>query len=268
MRYVYFTKLLQPLDVPAQIAFLKDCGLDGADMAVRPGYPVTPDNAAAELPKAAKAFKDAGLVIGLVSAPTTLNDANVTASETIFEACAKADVPAVKIGYFAYQGKFDATLAEARRRMAGFAKLAEKTGVKACYHTHSGAMLGNNAAGLRLLLADLDPHHVGAYLDTGHLAVNGGPIRYELDMARQWLALLAIKDMLWEKKKDAWDYHVVPAGEGIVRWADVAAGLKDVRFGGTISLHAEYEEKDVGKRKELAKAELAFLKKRFDARPD
>ena len=82
-------------------------------------------------------------------------------------------------------------------------------------------------------------------------------------MARQWLSLVAIKDMLWEKKKDAWDSHVVPAGEGIVRWTDVAAGLKDVRFSGTISLHAEYEEKDVGRRKELAKSELAFLKKHF-----
>jgi sugar phosphate isomerase/epimerase len=263
MRYVYFTKMLQSLDVPALVAFLKDCGLDGPDMAVRPGYPVTPDNAATELPRAAKAFKDAGLVIGLVSTPTTLNDADVTTTKTIFEACAKAEVPAVKIGYFPYQGKFDAALAEGRRRMAGFAKLAEKTGVKACYHTHSGAMLGNNAAGLRLLLADLDPHHVGAFLDTGHLAVNGGPIRYELDMARQWLSLVSIKDMLWEKKKETWDYHVVPAGEGIVRWPDVAAGLKDVRFNGTISLHAEYEEKDVGRRKELAKAELAFLKKHF-----
>jgi L-ribulose-5-phosphate 3-epimerase len=263
MRYIYFTKTLEKLDVPALIAFLKDCGLDGADMAVRPGYPITPDNAATELPKAAKAFKDAGLTIGIVSTPTTLNDADVAAAKTIFEACAKAEVPAVKIGYFSYQGKYAAALAEARRRMAGFAKLAEKTGVKACYHTHSGNMLGNNAAGLRLLLADLDPHHVGAFLDTGHTAVNGGPIRYEMDLVRQWLFLVAIKDMLWEKKKDAWENHVVPAGEGIVRWSEVAAGLKDVRFSGTISLHAEYEEKDQGRRKELAKAELAFLKKHF-----
>jgi sugar phosphate isomerase/epimerase len=263
MRYVYFTKSLQSLDIAALIAFLKDTGLDGADMAVRPGFPVTPDNAPTELPRAAKAFKDAGLSIGIVSTPTSLNDADAADSKAIFEACAKAEVPAVKVGYFPYQGKFDAALAEARRRMAGFAKLAEKTGVKACYHTHSGAMLGNNAAGLRLLLHDLDAHHVGAFLDTGHLAVNGGPIRFELDMARQWLSLVSIKDMLWEKKKDAWEYHVVPAGEGIVRWADVAAGLKEVRYGGTVSLHGEYEAKDLARRKELAKAELAFLKKQF-----
>ena len=263
MRYVYFTKTLQSLDIPALIAFLKDAGLDGADMAVRPKYPVTPDNVGSELPKAARAFKDAGLSIGLVSTPTNLNDADVADSKAIFEACAKAGIPAVKIGYFPYQGKFDAALAEGRRRMAGFARLAEKTGVKACYHTHSGNMIGNNGAGLRLLLADLDPHHVGAFLDTGHTAVNGGPIRYELDLARPWLTLLAIKDMLWEKKKDAWEYHVVPAGEGIVRWSDAAAGLKDVRFTGTISLHGEYEAKDPAQRKELARTELAFLKKHF-----
>jgi sugar phosphate isomerase/epimerase len=265
MRYIYFTKTLYSLDVPGLITFLKDAGLDGADMAVRPDYPVTPKNAATELPKAAKSFKDAGLTIGLVSTPTALNDADVAESKTIFEACARAEVPAVKIGYFPYQGKFDAALAEGRRRMAGFAKLAEKTGVKACYHTHSGNVIGNNAACLRLLLHDLDPHHVGAFLDTGHTAVNGGPIRYELDLVRQWLSLLAIKDMLWEKKKDAWASQVVPAGDGIVRWPEVAAGLKDVRFNGTISLHGEYEEKDLARRKDLAKAELAFLKKHFAA---
>ncbi|HKI35549.1 MAG TPA: sugar phosphate isomerase/epimerase family protein [Gemmataceae bacterium] len=266
MRYVYFTKSLDKLDLAALIAFCKDAGLDGADLAVRPGHPVTPDNAATELPKAARAFKDAGLTIGLVSTPTSLNDADVADSKTIFEACARAEVPAVKVGYFPYQGKFDAALAEGRRRMAGFAKLAEKTGVKACYHTHSGNMLGNNAAGLRLLLHDLDPHHVGAFLDTGHTAVNGGPIRYELDLVRQWLSLVSIKDMLWEKKKDVWEHHVVPAGEGIVRWADVAKGLEEVRFGGTISLHGEYEAKDLDQRKELAKTELAFLKKHFGTR--
>ena len=110
MRYVYFTKTIQSLDIPGVIAFLKDAGLDGADLAVRPGYPVTPDNAATELPKAARAFKDAGLVIGLVSTPTTLNDPDVADSKAIFEACAKAEVPAVKVGYFPYQGKFDELL--------------------------------------------------------------------------------------------------------------------------------------------------------------
>ena len=119
------------------------------------------------------------------------------------------------------------------------------------------------AAGLRLLLADLDPHHVGAFVDTGHTAVNGGPIRMELDVVRPWLSLLAIKDILWEKGRAGWRYRVVPAGQGIVRWNEVGQAVKESRFNGTVSLHGEYETKDLDDRKRLAKEELAFLKARL-----
>jgi sugar phosphate isomerase/epimerase len=261
MRFVYFTKTLQALDVPGMVAFFKDVGLDGADLTVRPGYPVNPDNALTELPKAAKAFQSAGLVIGLVTAPTNLIDPEGRAAQSLFDACGKAGVPAVKIGYFPYKGKYDAALAEARKHLAGFAKLAAKTGVRACYHTHSGNYLGSNAAALRLLLQDLDPHHVGAFVDTGHTAVGGGPIRMELDLVRPWLALVAIKDMAWEKAKQGWRPHVVPAGEGMVRWNEFAQGVKECGFDGTISLHGEYEANDLEQRKRLARQELALLKK-------
>jgi sugar phosphate isomerase/epimerase len=263
MRFVYFTKTLQSLDVPGLIAFCKEVGLDGLDLAVRPGYPITPGNAAVELPKAVKALEGAGLSVGLVTAPTNLNDAESAAAQTLFEACGKAGVPAIKIGYFPYKDKFDAALGQARKRLGGFAKLAEKSKVRACYHTHSGNMLGNNAAGLRLLLQDLDPHHVGAFFDTGHTAVNGGPPRMELDMVRPWLSLVAIKDMLYEKPKATWTYKVVPVGLGIVRWNEVAQGLKEQKFNGTISLHGEYEAKDLAERKKLAKQELELLKKKL-----
>jgi sugar phosphate isomerase/epimerase len=261
VRYVYFTKLLQGLDMPGIVTFLKEAGLDGADLAVRPGYPVTPDNAVAELPRAAKRFRDEGLAIGLVTAPTNLIDPDGATARNLFEASAKAGVLAVKIGYFPYHGNFDADLADARRRLAGFARLAERTGVRACYHTHSGANLGNNGAGLRLLLQDLDAHHVGAFVDTGHTAINGGPIRMELDLVRPWLSLLAIKDMLWEKGPDGWRSRVVPAGEGIVRWGEVGQAVRACKFNGTVSLHGEYETKDLAERQALAQRELALLKK-------
>lgn len=263
MRYVYFTKTLQNLDVPSLISFCKETGLDGVDMAVRPGFPVNPDNAVSELPRAAKAFADAGLIIGLVSLPTNLTDPDNQAAKPVFEACARAKVPAVKLGYFGYRPPFDAALADARKRLAGFAKLAAATNVRACYHTHSGGNLGNNGAGLRLLLQDADPHHVGAYVDTGHTAINGGPIGMELDLVRSWLSLLAIKDMAWERSDKGWKHHVVPAGDGIVRWEEVGRGLKQCHYNGTISLHGEYEAKDLTERKRLAQQELAFLKKQL-----
>jgi sugar phosphate isomerase/epimerase len=263
MRYVYFTKTLQPLTVPELIAFCKDVGLDGVDLAVRPGYPVHPENVAAELPRAAKAFRDEGLTVGLVTAATNLIDPESKTAPALFEACGKAGVTAIKIGYFPYKDRIDDALAQARQRLAGFAKLSARTGVRACYHTHSGSNLGNNAAGLRLLLQDADPHAIGAFVDTGHLAVNGGPFRMELDLVRSWLSLVAIKDMAWERTKQGWRYRVVPASEGIVRWDEVGQALKERGYNGTISLHGEYETRDLADRKELAKQELALLKMRL-----
>jgi sugar phosphate isomerase/epimerase len=261
MRYVYFTKTLQKLDVKGLVAFCQEVGLGGVDLAVRPGYPVHPDNALTALPEAARAFRDAGLVVGLATAQTNLVDPASSAARRLFDACAKAEVPAVKIGYFAYKAPYDECLKEARRRLAGFARLAAATKVKACYHTHSGNMLGNNAAALRLLLQEMDPHHVGAFFDTGHTAVNGGPVRMELDLVRPWLSLVAIKDMAWTKGKGGWVSRVVPVGAGVVRWADVARGLRECKFAGTVSLHAEYEAENLDERKRLAKEELAALKK-------
>jgi sugar phosphate isomerase/epimerase len=263
MKYVYFTKTLERLSIKELIAFCKAADLDGVDMAIRPGYPVTPDNAARELPIAVRAFRDAGLIIGLASAPTNLNDPNAAAAGKIFEACAKTGVPAVKIGYFPYRSPYDTAVKEARTKLTAWAKVAASHKVKVLLHTHSGAMLGNNAAGARVLLEGLDAHHVGAYFDTGHTAVNGGPPRMELDILRTWLSAVAIKDMVWAKTKGGWAFHVAPVGDGIVRWADVAAGLRERRFNGTVSLHGEYEAKDRAERETLAKREVAALRKLF-----
>jgi sugar phosphate isomerase/epimerase len=263
MRYIYFTKSLQSLDLPALIAFLKDAGLDGADLAVRTGYPVNPDNVRAELPVAAKRFRDAGLTIGLVTSDTKLNDPAAAETIALFEASSAAGVPVVKIGYFRYSGKFDADLTTARKQLALYAKLAAKTGVRALYHTHSGPFLGNNAAGMRLLLADLDPHHVGAILDTGHTAINGGPFPQEADMVRPWLAQVSIKDMAWQRTAKGWKSTVVPVGDGIVAWPEVAQGLKACGYDGVIDLHGEYAAKDLAARTEMAKKELAALRKHF-----
>ena len=202
-----------------------------------------------------------GLSIGIVTTETNMNDPGSKVAQGLFEASGAAGVPAIKIGYFQYKGDFTANLKDARAKLTGFAKLAEQSKVRACVHTHSGANIPNNCATMRMLLQDFDPHHVGAFVDTGHTAVNGGPFRMEVDMVRPHLSLLAIKDMLWEKGPKGWAYHVAPAGAGIVKWSEVAQAVKENKFNGTICLHGEYETKDQAERLSLAKQELVFLKK-------
>ena len=129
MQYVYFTKSLKELDVKGVAAFCKEVGVDGVDLTVRKGYPVNPDNAATALPDAVKILKDAGLVLGLVSIDTDVNDADGKTAKCGVRRLRKSDAPAVKIGYFAYKPPFDDALKDARSRLKGFAKLAEQSKV-------------------------------------------------------------------------------------------------------------------------------------------
>lgn len=263
MQYIYFTKTLKDLAPSALVEYCKETGVDGLDLAVRPGYPIEPANVLLELPKFAAIMKQNKLDIPLVSAPTSLIDSESKEAKSLFEACALAGVPMIKIGYFTYKGNYSDDLQAARKKLQGFSKLALATKVKVVYHTHSGNNIGNNAVSLKELLTDFDPHHVGAFADTGHLAINGGPIKMELEILRPWLSVVAIKDILWEQAKGDWAFKVIPAGSGIVRWNDVSKGIKDAKFQGTIVLHGEYEAMSLPNRKDLAKKELAFLKKQF-----
>ena len=52
--WMMFTKHLEGYDLDQIMDGLHRAGVDGADLCVRPGYPVNPDNAAIELPKAAR----------------------------------------------------------------------------------------------------------------------------------------------------------------------------------------------------------------------
>src|SRR5262249_837358 len=115
MRYLYFTKFLRELDLAGLVGFCKDTGVQRFDLsalAVRPGYDVHPGNVATELPKAGKLVAAAGLVRGLVTLPTGAVDPESKAVRAVFEACGKAGVPAIKLGYFPYTGKIDDALKE------------------------------------------------------------------------------------------------------------------------------------------------------------
>ena len=246
MQQVMFTKHLQGYGLDQIIAGIERVGIDGADLCVRPGYPVDPENCRAELPRAAKRFADAGLSIAIVTAPGDLTDAAVDYAEPLFAACAEAGIPAIKLGYWQWNADpgYWPLLDACRRKLADFAALAEKHGVKACVHTHSGRTMGLNATAAMSLVNHVDPEHVGIFFDVGHLALVGEPLPMALDIAWDYIQLFALKDLIWTTELGRLDavrtLKVVPFGHGLVEWGTLIAQLKTRGYDGALSFHCEY----------------------------
>ncbi len=246
MQHVMFTKHLEGYSLPQIVEGLQRVGLDGADLCVRPDYPVNPENCMAELPAAAERLADAGLAIPLITTPGDFTDAAMDYAEDLFAACAEAGVPALKLGYWHWHPEtpYAEFLDQCRTKLGELALLAAKYEVKALVHNHSGNSMGCNSSAALALVQGFDPQHVGVFADVGHLALVGEQLPMAMDITWDYIHLFALKDLWWEKPVGQLDAprrgRVVPFGQGLVEWGSFAAELKARGYDGTLSFHCEY----------------------------
>ena len=243
--WIMFTKHLEGWSLDQIIDGLKRATVDGADLCVRPGYPVNPDNAPAELPKAAKQFADAGLCIPLITTPGDCVEADVPYVPPLFDACAEAGVKFIKLGYwFMDDDGYWPSIDRCRKRLEGLAKLAEKTGVKPIIHNHSGGSMGLNSSSVMNIVKGFNPKLVGVYSDVGHLSVVGEPYPMALDIVKDYMAAIAFKDLVREKMmidgQPQWNVGVVPLGTGLGNFPVVLETLAKLKYTGPVSYHCEY----------------------------
>ena len=268
MKLIVFSKMLQEKSIAELIELAQRHGFDGYDLAVRPGHPVNPDNAATALPQAQAQMEQAGLQIGMVTGNFDLLTADHPLAEPLLAAMDSANVRLLKLGYFRFEPQtmdYWEQVDNVRRAFAAWEKLASIYNVKICYHTHSHYCMGLNAAALMHLLRDFDPAYLGAYLDPGHFAVDGEPFDFGLAMAREHLSILSVKDVLIERvaknghgaAKALW----VAAGEGIVDWTAVFGELRRIEYDGFLSIHCEYDIDDDEDWFDTFVREVAFFRK-------
>jgi len=239
MQLVMFTKMLAKLDVTQLGETIKGLGFDGMDLAIRPGHPVNPENVETALPEAIKVWSDMGLVVGMVTSDTSLIDPTTSEADRIFAACGRAGVKYIKLGYYQWQPgeDYQARVKEIRDALDGFAELGAKHDVLPCYHTHSGRFYGVNASALMHLLDGMDPSRIGAYLDAGHLMLDGEPFTMAVAIVEPYLKLVAVKDPIYVDG----GRQLVPLGEGLVDWVGVCRDLRAAHFDGPVTLHSEYD---------------------------
>ncbi len=265
MQFIMFTKHLEGKDIGGIIEALKSVGVEGADLCVRPNYPVTPENAPTELPKAAKAFADARLSIPLITTPGRYTDPNDPTVEPLFAACAEAGVKFIKLGYWLLGDEdYWTAVDKVRKDLEGFAQHARKSGVTAVFHTHSGPYMGLNASAVMHLVKGFDPDEVGVFLDAGHLALMGEPAKMALSIVKDHLQVMAFKDLSWQRVirdgKPSLTSRTMRLGEGLVDWEAWVTGLQAMKFDGPISFHSEYTGVPVETVIDLARTDVRYLR--------
>ncbi len=273
MDLVFFTKTRKDMTVDELARFGEQTGLDGFDLAVRPGHPVHPDNVGDALPRAAEQLGQHGLCIAMVTGNFDLLLPDQPAARPLLRAMNAAGVRLLKLGYF----KFDPTtqdywdeVAKTRSALAGWEAMGREHGVKVCYHTHSNRCLGLNAGTLAHLLQGRDPACIGAYLDPCHLLIEGEAFDVAAAILREWLSIVALKDVLLSREPQ--EPHgrlartIVPAGHGMVDWTNVFAELRRIGFDGPLSIHCDFEIA-ASQREPQIRREIDFFRSRLSAAP-
>jgi len=272
MKMVLFSKALKDKSPEELVALALSRGIDGYDLCVRPGYPVNPDNVEEALPQVAKLFRKNNLDISMVTSMGDLLSPDHPTVRPMLGAMDKADVRLLKLGYFRFDpetGSYKDEVEQVRRIFAEWEDFAREYRVKICYHTHSQTpkskpWMGMNCSALAHLISGFDPNLIGAYIDPGHLAVNGEDFATAVSIIRDHLSAVAVKDVLLTRgQKNAHGYierSWVEAGRGMVDWTDVFECLSNAGFDGPISIHCEFRLPQDGF-VPAVRREIAFFKR-------
>ena len=254
-----FSKPLQHLNWLELGRVVKELGMEGVDLTVRPGGHVLPERVREDLPRAVETLRSYGLSVPMITTGITSGDD--PAAGPVLATAARLSIPYYKLGYWRYAGAdIEETLRKVRRDAETLVHLGRAHGIQAGWHNHPGDYVGVAVWDIRAIIADLDPLWIGYYYDLAHAAAEGGGggwmISQRVAMTR--LKMLAVKDCIFEKKNGRWVRRTCPLGRGIVNFRKAFEMLAVSQFSGPISLHVEYPTDDPIT---AIASDLAFLKK-------
>lgn len=259
-----FGKPLQFLSFDELAEFMAELGLNGVEVAVRPGGHVLPERVAEDLPKLVAALKQRGLEITILT--SGINRATQPHAEKVLRTAAKLGIKRYRMLWWQYdlQQPIRPQLDALRPGLQELVALNREVGISGLYQNHSGPdMVGAGLWDIYDLIKDFPPQDLGLAYDIRHAQVEGGlswPTHFSL--VQSHVAAICVKDFVWDNAK----VKNVPLGQGRVN-AKIMQMVKASKFRGPISLHVEYGE-DTRNRKFFADAfrqDLATLRRWLDA---
>ncbi len=238
-----FTKVLQFLSYEEMAEMLAVQGFAGADLTVRAGGQVLPENVETDLPRAVKALRQAGVDSHMIT--TNVIDADDRFTRPILKTMAGLGIKYYRTGYLDYDASKSIVqnLEEHKRTFEKLEKVNREYGVHGGYQNHSGRRVGGPVWDLHPLLKDRDPEFLGVQYDIRHATVEGA-VSWPLGMKllAPWIKTLDIKDFIWEKDgQQEWKIKNVPLGEGMVSFNEFFSLYKSMNIEAPVSIHYEYD---------------------------
>jgi L-ribulose-5-phosphate 3-epimerase len=236
-----FSKHLQFLDYDDMAEAAAQAGADGVDLTVRPGGHVLPENVERDLPLAAKAIREAGLELTMMT--TAITDAGDPMTETILRVASDLGIRYYRTGWYRYDPdlEIEENLDIFREKLSRLAVLNEKYRIHGAYQNHAGEYFGAPVWDLWLVIRDLDPEWTGCQYDIRHAVVEGAhtwPLGLEL--LKEHIRCMVAKDFQWTEEQGTWRIKNVPIGEGMVDFRAYFSRLHELGISGPVSLHIEY----------------------------
>lgn len=208
-----------------------------------PSGPVSKWNrpASGDLPQVVRVLADHGLHIMSVAAPT---------DEATIAACSESGIPLIRIcleippgvNYLEYEN-------QTRKAWDSLLPLLERYRVALGIQNHCDRQV-SNAMGLRSLLKDYNPAHIGAVWDAAHNALNGEDLSLGLDIIESSLRMINLKNAYWKRMNGPeaeyakWRPYWTTGSQGLASWPLVASEIKRRQWSGPVCLTAEYHDEE------------------------
>lgn len=268
-RVCVYSEQFQSLSIPEFCQVLRQMGVDGLDLTVRPGGHIQPQNVTDELTEAASVARDHGLEIMMLTTGITAPDQN---AEEILAACERLGINRIKLGYYPAGefGTLSRQLDAIRSKLDAVVNLATKYNVRPCVHVHSGATIPSNGIMLYYLIREIPPDRIGAYLDSHHMTITGGAGDWQqaIDLLTPWVSLVALKNFQWERLdrdetgQQKWRTNYCRLEDGIAPIPEFVGTVHKSGYRGFYTLHTEYRL-PVKECIKLTTEDFAFLEKVF-----
>lgn len=243
----------------AQIGSLvSKLGFTGVEVPVRGNTFLTPENAPTRLSQFTSEL--AGFGVSAASIASEL-------SERIFEACAKAGVPLIRVMAQVFDGDYYGSAARFREQLEESAGWARQYDVQVGIQPHHGEYV-SNVVGVLALLEGLPEAHFKIIWDAAHDALAGDDPEITLPLTGGRLAMVNLKNVVYEllpesaqsPTGDEWDTVYVPGNEGLAPWGRVLGAVQGLGCPVPICLSAQYSTTTTTA-EELLVRDLAFARR-------